>query len=1580
MIPAINNEIPNHMPAIVSMKILHQSALVVVLGSLFVSPALAANLITNPGFESPSVGGSYASYGTGSTSITGWTVDTTPADGVQIGGAGVLVPSNGSQNLQLTGGPGNTYSAGGGVHQTIATTSNQLYNISIDVASRQNNSVTGKFSFGGQNHVLTATRTNFATLTWSVTATNTNPVIDITGSSSSSTAQLIIDNVSVTVPAGPVNAGTSTVAASPNSIPADGATTSTITVSLQDAGGNPVPGKTVTLASSRGAADTISAASGPSSASGTVTFTVRSTTTGTAVFSATDATDSLALNSTAAVFVYAVGSKGPQASPIPLVFDQTATNDNLVVLMAAASEYSSDLTLYQDGPSAYPKHFWINNWSNGTNDYFKWNVALATGAVYHVYAKLSAGAVVPVQLSITGTNTVLNFNTRSIGWDKLDCGTISIPGGTNQLVLRKNTTDTSQVISIKSLELIRQSDLPAYQQRVASFRADTTWLSQSKYGLMTQFGAWGYPPTGAQPSLQNMANGFSVSNFVNLVTNTGCKYVIFSLTWWTYQMLAPIQAVTNIVPGNTNLTSTRDVIGELSTALHAAGVRFTLYYHCGSDSQSPGGYDSTPWWQAQQFPEPGYTERGVGDRSIFLTNWCNVISEVGNRYGTNLDGWFIDDGLVYYPAPFEHLGQAARAGNPNRLICYNPWIAAEYTDFQDVFMGENSQGQSQFGSAPNGGNGIFTDGPQVGLLQHGMFTMEQDWGIYQANQPITTQITASQAIGWVQSASALGVPLSFNMMLWSDQTYSTNSLNVLLNLKSAIYGGSSASLSPNNLVANGTFESPTVASGATLLAAGSTALTGWTVDATPSDGVQLGAAGTFGPNNGSQNVQLTGGSTYAAGGGISQTIATTPGATYTIIIDVASRQSNAVTGNFNFGGNNHVLNASSAFFTTLTWKVVATSSNTLIDITGYTNSASGQLLIDNVSVTLFSDPSITTQPVSQLTTVGGTASFIVTAGGTAPFGYQWQATNSATGGFTNLMNGGNISGATSNVLTIANVAVNGPLAYQVIVTNSVGAITSSVASLTILPANFLVNVQYLGSNINPSNPTNAFSGASGTWVGPGTAYSGAAVLGSSGDTWNQEPIGYYYNQSPNPYFNGVSLVNSANSPSGLTLTLGYQSIGQGAALAGTATDAATTNLMQSSIFIFTWAGGSGAGNAQTTHTIGGLSGYAGSKANLVVYAGAPSARPEQIAITGGASGGNSGSTLTTSSTSRSISAGAGVACQIFTNLTLTGSNLVFTVNETGSAANANAGYVNGFQLQVSAPTPPASTNAWLTALALSPAGILSPAFASNTFVYYATNAYGATPSVTVTNADLTATNQLIYNGTTNGLASGQPSAPLALTYGVTNVVKVKVMAQDGMTVQTYTVNVLLAAPPASTNAFLTSLVLNPALTFTQAFVSNVLSYAAAETYGSVPVVMVTNADLTATNQLIYNGATNGLASGATSSLPVLNLMMGLTNVVQVQVTAPDGVTMQTYTVNVTQLPNQSTQPGLTNSVSNGTLNLTWGPDCLGYRLLMQTNNLNQGVSGNTNDWGTVPGSTATNTMAIPIAMTNLNEYYRLVYP
>jgi hypothetical protein len=96
------------------------------------------------------------------------------------------------------------------------------------------------------------------------------------------------------------DADTSTVEASPTSVMADG-TGVTVTVTLRDAGGNPVQGKSVALVSSRGGDDTISAPSGISNVSGVVTFTVSSWVEGDSDYTASIPLDSLTITDTASV-------------------------------------------------------------------------------------------------------------------------------------------------------------------------------------------------------------------------------------------------------------------------------------------------------------------------------------------------------------------------------------------------------------------------------------------------------------------------------------------------------------------------------------------------------------------------------------------------------------------------------------------------------------------------------------------------------------------------------------------------------------------------------------------------------------------------------------------------------------------------------------------------------------------------------------------------------------------------------------------------------------------------------------------------------------------------------------------------------------------------------------------------------------------------------------------------------------------------------------------------------------------------------------------------------------------------------
>jgi hypothetical protein len=87
-------------------------------------------------------------------------------------------------------------------------------------------------------------------------------------------------------------------------------------------------------------------------------------------------------------------------------------------------------------------------------------------------------------------------------------------------------------------------------------------------------------------------------------------------------------------------------------------------------------------------------------------------------------------------------------------------------------------------------------------------------------------------------------------------------------------------------------------------------------------------------------------------------------------------------------------------------------------------------------------PTIYSQPQSASVPAGSDANFALGANG-QPLYYQWFKNGNA------LLNGGNVSGATSSSLWLANVSVNDPGYYLVVVTNNFGSVTSSVATLTV---------------------------------------------------------------------------------------------------------------------------------------------------------------------------------------------------------------------------------------------------------------------------------------------------------------------------------------------------------------------------------------------------------------------------------------------------------------------------------------------------------------------------------------------------
>jgi len=82
-------------------------------------------------------------------------------------------------------------------------------------------------------------------------------------------------------------------------------------------------------------------------------------------------------------------------------------------------------------------------------------------------------------------------------------------------------------------------------------------------------------------------------------------------------------------------------------------------------------------------------------------------------------------------------------------------------------------------------------------------------------------------------------------------------------------------------------------------------------------------------------------------------------------------------------------------------------------------------------------PTITSQPASQTTIAGQTATFSVTATGTAPLTYQWRK------------NGANISGATASAYTTPTTSTDNGALFSIVVSNSAGSATSTSATLTV---------------------------------------------------------------------------------------------------------------------------------------------------------------------------------------------------------------------------------------------------------------------------------------------------------------------------------------------------------------------------------------------------------------------------------------------------------------------------------------------------------------------------------------------------
>lgn len=104
----------------------------------------------------------------------------------------------------------------------------------------------------------------------------------------------------------------------------------------------------------------------------------------------------------------------------------------------------------------------------------------------------------------------------------------------------------------------------------------------------------------------------------------------------------------------------------------------------------------------------------------------------------------------------------------------------------------------------------------------------------------------------------------------------------------------------------------------------------------------------------------------------------------------------------------------------------------------------GTAMSSNAVLTVNSQPQFIIQPSPQVCALGGSASFAVLAM-TEPLAYQWRKNGVA------LTNNARFSGVTTPTLTVTGATTNEAAFYSVTISNVVGLVTSTVATLTVSP-------------------------------------------------------------------------------------------------------------------------------------------------------------------------------------------------------------------------------------------------------------------------------------------------------------------------------------------------------------------------------------------------------------------------------------------------------------------------------------------------------------------------------------------------
>jgi hypothetical protein len=272
----------------------------------------------------------------------------------------------------------------------------------------------------------------------------------------------------------------------------------------------------------------------------------------------------------------------------------------------------------------------------------------------------------------------------------------------------------------------------------------TRWFRDARWGIFVHYLASTTTSDGPvlTPELWNaQMDAFDIPGLVAQLQHVGAKYIFLTLGQNSGYFCSPNETYDHLVERNPSRLSRRDLVGELADALDQAGIRAMVYLpsHAPAyDIQAVENLACTPPWDASGWQlKPGtyLNTRNTDERlSTFQRNWEAVIREWSLRWGTKVHGWWFDG--CYFAdrmyrnqdePNFASMASAARAGNPNSIVAFNPGVTVPVircTQYEDYTAGEISSALPVKESPRDGVQDGYIEGAQYHILTY----LGESWG------------------------------------------------------------------------------------------------------------------------------------------------------------------------------------------------------------------------------------------------------------------------------------------------------------------------------------------------------------------------------------------------------------------------------------------------------------------------------------------------------------------------------------------------------------------------------------------------------------------------------------------------------------------------------------------------------------------------------------------------------------------------------------------------------------------------------------------------------------------------------------